>query len=64
MKQAAEWICDYQMQLPSSAIIHWQYYAQFLIDEFSLILDSTEIDKGVQLIITKKELRKVFKLNR
>ncbi|WP_406632128.1 hypothetical protein [Ornithobacterium rhinotracheale] len=64
MKQAAEWICDYQKQLPSSAIIHWQYEAQFWNDEVSRILEETQSEKGVQLNITKKQLPKVDKLNR
>uniref|UniRef100_UPI0039A70E79 phage terminase large subunit family protein n=1 Tax=Ornithobacterium rhinotracheale TaxID=28251 RepID=UPI0039A70E79 len=64
MKQAALWICDYQKQLPSSAVVHWQYEAQFWNDEVARILEETQSEKKIQLNITKKQLPKVSKLDR
>ncbi|WP_449012550.1 hypothetical protein, partial [Ornithobacterium rhinotracheale] len=63
MKQSAYCICDYQMQLPSSSIIHWLYVALFWIDDVSRIFDDTQSENGVQLTITIKQLPLLDKLN-
>ncbi len=64
MKQAVEWMCDYQKNLPASAIVHWQYEGQFWNDEVQRTLRETQQEKGVHLNILKKQLPKLKKLDR
>lgn len=64
MKEAVKWMCEYQRQLPASAIVHWQYEAQFWNDEVARILEETQSEKSVRLNIVKKQLPKLSKLDR
>ncbi len=64
MKQAVEWMCDYQKKLPASAIVHWQYEGQFWNDEVQRTLKEVQEEKGVYLNILKKQLPKLSKLDR
>lgn len=64
MKQAVEWMCDYQKGLPTSVQIFWQYESQFWNDELQRILEETQIETGVRLNILKKDLPKQNKYQR
>lgn len=64
MMEAVAYMCDVQMQLPSTVKIHWQFEAQFWNDEVQRTIKEVEIQKGVNLYIRQVHTPKVKKYDR
>lgn len=64
MREAVQWMCDYQKGLPSSVTILWQYESQFWNDELQRVLEEVQRETGVNLRIIKKDLPKTKKYDR
>ncbi len=64
MREAAEWMCTYQKELPPSVIIHWRFEAQFWNDEVKRIIHETEQRHGITLNIIKVQVAKTNKYDR
>lgn len=54
MYQAVAWMCQYQLQLPETVVVHWVYEAQFWNDAVESTIRQAEKDYGVRLNIIKK----------
>lgn len=64
MRDAVQWMCDYQKGLPATVQILWQYESQFWNDELQRVLDEVQKESGVNLRIIKKDLPKTRKYDR
>ena len=49
MKSAVEWIANFELSLPESVIVHWQYEAQFWNDEVDRTIEEVEDDSNLDL---------------
>jgi phage terminase large subunit-like protein len=64
MRAAIEWICQFQMSLPSNIIVHWTFEAQFWNDEIARTIFEVEMQYGIKLNIVKVNIPKVKKYDR
>lgn len=64
MKEAVEWMCDYQKGLPPTVQVLWQYESQFWNDELQRVLEEVQKEKAVNLRIIKKDLPRTKKYDR
>lgn len=53
MYQAVAWMCEYQLNLPESVVVHWVFEAQFWNDAVESTIRQAEKDYGVRLNIIK-----------
>lgn len=64
MADAIRWMVDQDQRLPESAIVHWQYEAQFWNDELERTLGEVCKAAGHELLIRKAERSKANKYDR
>lgn len=64
MREAVQWMCEYQKGLPESAIVLWQYESQFWNDELQRVLEEVQKETGIKLPIIKKDLPHTKKYDR
>lgn len=53
MRAAIMWMCEFQISLPASVIIHWKFEAQFWNDEVERTIREVEDQYGIALNIVK-----------
>lgn len=64
IRPAIVWMCDFQLTLPESVIVHWQFEAQFWNDEIERTIAEVEAEYGIKLNIIKVDTPKVKKYDR
>ncbi|UGU15206.1 hypothetical protein LS482_16155 [Sinomicrobium kalidii] len=64
MREAVEWMCRYQLSLPKTVIVHWQYEGQFWNDEVERTIQEVEREFKCRLNIIKTTLPKQRKYDR
>ena len=64
MRAAVEFMCDFQLNLPSGVIVHWQFEAQFWNDEVERTIMEVENEYGMKLNIIKIQVAKTKKFDR
>lgn len=58
------WMCEFQISLPESVVVHWQFEAQFWNDEIERTIAEIEAQYGIKLNIVKVDTPKVKKYDR
>lgn len=64
MKEAVQWICEYQKSLPETVRIQWQFESQFWNDEVKRIITETEKQYNLKLNLIKIDTPKGKKYDR
>lgn len=64
IRAAIMWMCDFQLTLPESVIVHWQFEAQFWNDEIERTIAEVENEYGIKLNIIKVDTPKTKKYDR
>ncbi|MBD3748519.1 MAG: hypothetical protein IE931_03390 [Sphingobacteriales bacterium] len=64
MKDAVAYMCDVQLRLPDTVIVHWQYEAQFWNDEVERTINEVQKEKRVNLYLRQVITPKVKKYDR
>ena len=64
MRQAVEWMANFQMNLPKTVVVHWKFEAQFWNDEVERTIREVEAEFGIILNIIKVQAPRVHKYDR
>ena len=64
MKAAVQWIVDFDMSLPETVMVHWQFESQFWNEELENTIEQVCASEGHELRIKKAELVKANKYDR
>jgi len=64
MRQAIEWIADFQKKLTTNAIIHWRYESQFWNDEVDRTIRDVEVSFQTELKLVKVDTPRTKKYDR
>ena len=64
MRAAIDWMCDFQELLPSGALVHWQFEAQFWNDEVERTIAEAEKAHAIELRLGKVTNPKTRKYDR
>lgn len=64
IRPAVIWMCEFQLTLPESVIIHWQFEAQFWNDEIERTIAEVEAQYGIKLNIVKVDTPRTKKYDR
>ena len=64
MRQALEWMVQFQLSLPKTVIVHWRFEAQFWNDEVMRTIREVEQASGVELHLVKVDLSRSKKYDR
>lgn len=64
MRAAVEWMCEFQIKLPKTVTVHWQYEAQFWNDEVERTINEVSREYGIYLNISKVTVSKNNKYDR
>lgn len=64
MRQALEWMVQFQKSLPKTVIIHWRFESQFWNDEVQRTIREVEQAHGVELHLVKVDLSRSKKYDR
>jgi len=64
MRAALEWMCQFQMSLPNSVYVHWQFEAQFWNDEVERTIREIEDTYQIELRLTKVQNPRTKKYDR
>jgi phage terminase large subunit-like protein len=64
MKEAVQWMVDFQGTLPESVAVHWRFESQFWNDEVKRTIQETEDENNCKLALTKVETPKKKKYDR
>lgn len=64
MRAAVTWMCQFQMDLPETVIVHWRFEAQFWNDEVERTIAEIERQFMIKLNIIKVQVPKVKKYDR
>ena len=64
MREAVEFMANYQINLPESAVIHWRFESQFWNDEVERTIRETEIKFNITLNLVKVDTPKTRKYDR
>lgn len=64
MRQAVDWMCNFQKMLPNGVYVHWRYEAQFWNDEVQRTINDSEAANNVELGIVKVDTPRGKKYDR
>ena len=64
MRAALQWMCEFQINLPASVIVHWRFESQFWNDEVERTIKEVEREYGITLNIIKVDTPKTKKYDR
>lgn len=64
MKAAVSWMCQYQLSLPETVVVHWVFESQFWNDAVRQAIKDAESDFNCRLNIIKRDRPKVRKYDR
>jgi len=64
MRDAVAWMCQYQISLPKTVVVHWRFEAQFWNDEVERTIREVEREFKVHLNIVKVQNPRVAKYDR
>lgn len=61
---ALEWMCQYQMSLPQTVVVHWVFEAQFWNEAIESAIRETERKFGIKLNLIKRQAPRKNKYDR
>jgi len=64
MREAVQWMCDYQKRLPQTVTIQWRFEAQFWNDEVQRVINEVQNEFKLNLNIVKTEAPRGRKYDR
>lgn len=64
IRPAIVWMCEFQLSLPQTVIVHWQFEAQFWNDEIERTIAEVENEYRIKLNIVKVDTPKTKKFDR
>lgn len=64
MRDAVEWMLDFDAEMPLSVKIHWQYESQFWNESVIQTIETAEVKKGGSLSLWRVECPKIKKYDR
>ena len=64
IRPAIVWMCEFQLVLPESVVVHWQFEAQFWNDEIERTIAEVEAEYRIKLNIIKVDTPKTKKYDR
>ncbi len=64
MREAVAWMCQFQLQLPKTVVVHWRFEAQFWNDEVERTIREVEREFKVHLNLVKVQTSRTRKYDR
>lgn len=64
MRQALNWMAEYQLNLPESVTVHWRFESQFWNDEVERTIRECQVAYGIILNLVKVDTPKTKKYDR